>query len=262
LVCLAPVLGIMKIGTHAMADRYAYLAQIGVFVTLVWTMDGWQWMSAGRQLLLFSVVSAVLLFSTHRQLPCWKDDLALASNGVRVTGKNAVVCFGLGVGYDAVGAREESLAAFREVLKYYFDYYGVHYNIARAYVLAGRPKLALVHLDRALRESPRDPRYHNLLAEVLCAAADSTVRNATKALEHASLACRLSGHQNPQYLDTLAAASAEAGDFPQAVGIATLAMQLTASPEVQALIRDRIRLYSDKKPFRGILLHDASVRRR
>src|SRR5439155_15769703 len=63
LVCLAPVLRIIKIGTHLMADRYAYLAQIGVFVALVWTISSWPWMTAKRQLLLFSVVSAVLIFS-------------------------------------------------------------------------------------------------------------------------------------------------------------------------------------------------------
>jgi tetratricopeptide (TPR) repeat protein len=207
-------------------------------------------------------VSAVLIISTHRQLPCWKNDLALASNGERVTGKNAVVCFGLGVGYEVHGDREQSLRHFREVLEHYFDYYGTHYNIARACVLTGRPNRALVHLDLALRQSPYEPRYHSLLAEVLCTSADSAIRNGNKAVEHASLACRLSGGRNALCVDTLAAAYAEAGQFPQAIATATRAMQLAAAPEVQEAIRDRIRLYSDGKPFRGILLHDALVRRR
>lgn len=261
LVGLAPILGIVKIGTHLMADRYTYLPQIGIFVALVWTISEWKWLTAQRQLLLFGVVAVLLIVSTHRQICCWKNDLALARNGERVTGKNALVCFGMGIGYDTIGDREKSLKSFREVLEHYFDYPGTHYNIARAYVLTGRPQRALAHLDIALRESPYDPRYHNLLAEVLSASADPAIRNGRKAMEHASFACRMSPNGNSLYLDTLAAAYAEAGEFPQARATATQAMQLAVSTDVQESIRKRIQLYSTEKAFRGILLHDAVVRR-
>ena len=45
LVCLAPILGLIKIGTHLMADRYMYLPQIGIFVALVWMIGDWKWMT-------------------------------------------------------------------------------------------------------------------------------------------------------------------------------------------------------------------------
>lgn len=261
-MCLTPVLGFVKIGTHLMADRYAYLAQIGWFVVLVWTIRRWRWLTPGRQLALFALVAAGLLVFTYRQVGFWKDDLALATNGARVTGKNTVVCTGLGIGYDLLGEREQSLRCFREVLEHYFDYAGAHSNVARGYVLTGRPKRALVHLDLALRQSPREPRYHNLLAEVLAASPDPEIRDGAKAVEHAALACCLSRNRNPLYLDTRAAAHAEAGEFAQAVAMATRASQLAPSPEGAKLIRARIRLYSEGKPFRGILLPDAAVRRR
>ncbi len=261
LVGLAPVLGLIKIGTHLMADRYLYLPQIGIFMALAWMIGDWKWLTPRRQLLLFSGVAALLIFSTHRQVGFWKNDLALARNGEGVTGKNALVCFGMGIGYDVIGDRERSLGCFREVLEHYFDYPGTHYNIARAYVLTGRPKRALLHLELAVRQSPYDPRYHNLLAEVLCASEDPAIRDGRKAVEHASFACRLSPNGNSLYLDTLAAAYAEAGEFEQAQWTANEAMKLAASAEVQASIRRRIQLYTEVKPFRGILLHDAVVRR-
>jgi hypothetical protein len=261
IVALAPVIGIVKIGSHVMADRYTYIPQIGLFTAVVWTIGSWRWLNRKRAIWLVSTASVVLLLLTHRQLSYWKNDLALALNGERVTGKNALVCFNLGIGYDAAGAPEQSLKCFREVLEYSFDYPGVHYNSARACVLTGRPKLALMHLDLAFRQSPYEPLYHNLLAEVLSTSSDSAVRNGRKAVEHASLACRLTPEGNSLYLDTLAAAYAEAGEFPQAVAIATRAMKLTRSTKVQAAIRSRIELYSKTKPFRGILLHDAVARR-
>lgn len=262
LVCLVPVMGFIKIGTHAMADRYMYLAQIGLFSAVVWTLGGWRWLTSGRRVLLLAGTAAVLVLATHQQLSHRKDDLTLAINGGRVTGKNAVVCYGLGIGYERLGEREESLKCFREVLDQDFSYPGTHYNIARAYVLTGRPKRALVHLDIALRQSPYEPKCHSLLAEVLCASPDAALRDGARAVEHALRACRLSPIQSVSHLDTLAAALAETGEFTGAAAAATRALQLADTPGVQDSIRRRIELYAAGKPFRGILLHDALVARR
>ena len=40
LVMLLPVIGLVQVGVQAMADRYTYLPQIGVVVTLVWAVAG------------------------------------------------------------------------------------------------------------------------------------------------------------------------------------------------------------------------------
>ncbi len=38
---LVPVIGIVQVGAQGMADRYAYLPAIGLFLMLVWTIADW-----------------------------------------------------------------------------------------------------------------------------------------------------------------------------------------------------------------------------
>ncbi|MDI9569117.1 MAG: tetratricopeptide repeat protein [Pseudomonadota bacterium] len=45
LIGLLPVIGLLQIGTHAFADRYAYIPLIGVFIAVVWGVGDW---AAGR----------------------------------------------------------------------------------------------------------------------------------------------------------------------------------------------------------------------
>jgi Flp pilus assembly protein TadD len=60
---------------------------------------------------------------------------------------------------------------------------------------------------------------------------------------------KLSGSKDPAALDTLAAAYAEAGRFPEAVQTARQALSLATDP-LAAELKARIALYQDKRPFR------------
>jgi Tfp pilus assembly protein PilF len=57
----------------------------------------------------------------------------------------------------------------------------------------------------------------------------AAVRDGAKAIENAKKACELSDRSNPNFIDTLAAAYAEAGDFAAAVREERVAVQLAAS---------------------------------
>ena len=37
---LVPVIGVLQVGNQAMADRYAYIPLIGLFVMVAWGADG------------------------------------------------------------------------------------------------------------------------------------------------------------------------------------------------------------------------------
>jgi hypothetical protein len=38
---LVPVIGLVQVGEYAMADRYAYVPLIGIFVMIAWSLDDW-----------------------------------------------------------------------------------------------------------------------------------------------------------------------------------------------------------------------------
>jgi tetratricopeptide (TPR) repeat protein len=85
----------------------------------------------------------------------------------------------------------------------------------------------------------------------LLAAGSDRVRDGKQAVEHATRACELSEWKIPGYVDTLAAAHAEAGDFDRAVAFQKKAL---AFPDLNEAGRkewqERLRLYEQMKPYR------------
>jgi serine/threonine protein kinase len=79
------------------------------------------------------------------------------------------------------------------------------------------------------------------------------LRNGPEAIENATKACELTGWQNPAYIDTLAAAHAEAGDFDSAIKWQKKAIDLLIKEQSALLQADfelRLRLYELGQPAR------------
>ena len=104
------------------------------------------------------------------------------------------------------------------------------------------------HLD-ALKRDPRSASTFNQLGWIWATAPDPDVRNGRQAKECATRACELSEWQEPGFLDTLAAACAEVGDFDGAVRWQQKARDLSA-PEHAADYDSRVSLYQGGKPYR------------
>ena len=120
---------------------------------------------------------------------------------------------------------------------------GIHYRLGQY----GRA--VQDHLD-ALKIDPRSAGTFNQLGWLWATAPDPDVRNGRQAKECATRACELTEFQEPGYLDTLAAAYAECGDFPEAAKWQKKAMDL--APELQrADFQTRLDLYEAGRPYRA-----------
>ncbi len=129
---MVPMIGLIQVGNQAMADRYAYLPLMGLFVILVWGAADWGGSSgllasrAGGKVLGSGTAVAVLLglsIVTHMQLKYWHDDYALWSHALEVTQNNFVA----------------------------------ENNFANALIGLGRPDEAIVHFRAAAAIEPLDP---------------------------------------------------------------------------------------------------------
>jgi len=87
-------------------------------------------------------------------------------------------------------------------------------------------------------------------------------RDGTKAVENATKACELSRWDNYRYIDTLAAAYAEAGNFEQAVEWqrqAVTKLPADIRPSQRADCEAKLRLYQAGQSYHGQYLHAGSL---
>lgn len=88
---LFPMIGLVQVGSQAMADRYAYLPFIGLFIAATWGLAEWaeHWPASKILLPVGSIAVLLLLtFATRRQLSYWSDDLTLWEHSAEVVKDN------------------------------------------------------------------------------------------------------------------------------------------------------------------------------
>lgn len=93
--------------------------------------------------------------------------------------------------------------------------------------------------------------WANNLAWLLATSPEDQVRNGEEAVHWAKVACEATGYK-PEFLDTLAAAHAEAGDFDEAVrrGQQFIDQSQHMPPELLQAAKQRLQMYQQRQPYR------------
>jgi tetratricopeptide (TPR) repeat protein len=113
---LVPVIGIIQVGVAAMADRYAYISYIGLFVCVVWgvaEIARERKIPAAWLALPAILILATLGMVTHRQISYWRTSETLWRHTLSVTERNYLALDGLGYTLAHEGRTEEAIAEFK-----------------------------------------------------------------------------------------------------------------------------------------------------
>jgi tetratricopeptide (TPR) repeat protein len=157
---LVPMIGIITVGEQAMADRFAYIPFIGLFVAVVWALGAVAserrisraWLAGAAVLVVFSLGCL-----TYRQLGYWRDDETLWRYTLSVTERNYMAHDNLAIALAKQGRSEEAVVQFRAAKA--LHKYPPNQILALAFyeLRVGRPQEAIEECDSALRASA-DPK--------------------------------------------------------------------------------------------------------
>jgi len=290
LIMLAPVIGIVQVGSQARADRYTYLPEIGLGLIVTWAVADlcarWRY----HRILLAAcsvIVIAALTFAAHLQAAAWKDSETLWTQALARTTDNlmaelnlgeavyqlgktadairhferalqidynrAAVHSSLGVALLENGRAEESLAHLQTAIALDPHDADAHYNLGNAFLAMGRAREAVAQYQQALDINPDDTETMNNMAWILATSPDPIIRDGAKAVALAERAVSLTENKEQRVVATLAAAYAEMGRFPEAVTTGQRAVHLALKEGNQAradAIRSQVALYESGAAFR------------
>ncbi len=196
LCTLVPVIGIVQVGRQAMADRYAYIPSIGLFVAVVWVVSDWMarrpatkpWIVAAELLALASCAGL-----TWRQATYWRDTASLFEHAIAVTGENAVAENNLGVSLLKADKVSEAESHFTNAVRIKGNYPEALVNVGLCRERAGSTNEALAFYERAVRVQPTAPAYYNL----------ANVLSKEGALDKAETNYRAALQLKPEFIEAL-----------------------------------------------------------
>lgn len=163
LVALLPVIGIIQVGQHSVADRYTYLPHIGIFMLLTWgtAAVASRWDKGNPVLrMAFALTLAALIVTTSRQLAHWKDSITLFTHTLRVTENNWVAHTNLGLVFLEKGLIDEAIVHFREAVKAKPSYVPAYQNMGFAFRAKGDLVAAQEAYRTAVMIEPTNPKSH------------------------------------------------------------------------------------------------------
>jgi protein O-mannosyl-transferase len=161
----------------------------------------------------------------------------------------------LGIALARCGQVDGAIVHFRKALSGRHEDVGIQNNLCMAMTRREQLAQAVVGYKHALQIEPDDTGALAKLAWLRASCPEPSFRNSWEAVELAERLQRLSNGQDPNVLNILAAAYAEAGRFREATEAAKRGLELAIQHKNTALadaLRIRIGLYESGSPYRDI----------
>jgi len=148
------------------------------------------------------------------------------------------------------GKLKEAATHYALALRLNPGYAEAHNNLGLVLSRQGKYEAAAAQYREALRLNPGDGDAYNNHAMIMAACPQAKYRDGKRAVESATRACELTEWKQSNFLNTLAAAYAEAGDFDAAVTWQKRAIEFLMDEGKKYDYRSRLVLYQARMPYR------------
>lgn len=163
LITILPVIGFVRVGGQALADRYTYIPLIGLFVIIVWggaeAAAKWR---AGIPVITGVTIGVIAILSvlTVKQIRFWQNSYALYSHALVVVERNWLAHNNMGILLSQHNRNAEAITHLQESVRLNPDGEVGFRNLGNAYQMAGRYSDAIEAYREAVRIKPNDGEGH------------------------------------------------------------------------------------------------------
>ena len=163
--------------------------------------------------------------------------------------RQAAAFLGRGEAYWLNGEQERAINDWGEAIRFNPKNGAAYNNRGTAYFERGEYRKAFADYEKAAVFEPA--LGLNGLAWALATCPDASLRDGAKAVEHARKSCELTKWADWRFIDTLAAACAEAGDFRGAISYVKRALDMPAVGGAdRAVLHAHLASFENSKPLR------------
>jgi tetratricopeptide (TPR) repeat protein len=165
LITLAPVIGLIQVGSQSMADRYTYVPLIGLFLAVVWgaadlaaAWPQWKFLLPATACVLVVACTA----AAREQVQYWSNSKTLWTHAVEADANNDAAQRLLADALAKDGKRDEAITHYQAALRVRPENAEAHNGLGLALAEQGKFGEAIAQYDEALRLKPNlvDSHYN------------------------------------------------------------------------------------------------------
>ncbi len=161
---LIPVLGIVQVGSQAMADRYTYLPSLGPFITagvsISWIVDKANIRMRSTPVKIFSAIVFVIIVAslsslTIRQIAVWRNSIGLWTHVINYgPEKSPLVYVNRGAAFEKIGIFDKAIADFETATTLDPAAYRAYISLGTVFETVGQIDRAFENVNKAISLNP------------------------------------------------------------------------------------------------------------
>jgi Tfp pilus assembly protein PilF len=187
---LVPMIGIVQVGTQAMADRYTYLPLIGLFIAIAWSSEllvshergggrarardrKGRGSAAGAGAVVVPAAVLVLVLCagiTRGQVRVWRNSVTLGLHAITAGPTGPKIHYNLGLALSQAGRFNEAIPHYQDAIRLKPDHAKAYNNLGRSLQKLGRLDEAITSIRRAIQIDPDLELAYINLSDALVAA--------------------------------------------------------------------------------------------
>jgi protein O-mannosyl-transferase len=171
---MVPVSGIVQVGGQSMADRYAYIPIIGIFIIIAWGVPELisKWRHKEKVLPISAgIIVFIFMILTWKQVSYWKNSITIFNHSIRVTDNKypgfALVYNNLGLSQLANNNNDDAIFNFKRAIMLNPKFPAAYSNLGNVMVSEGMYDEAISLYITSIKIKPDYADAYNNLGNAL-----------------------------------------------------------------------------------------------